>query len=168
MAYTPEERARFERNWSAEAAQEALTQDDLGVWFAGKHVQRMMVFQDKVLLHYSNTSKGPKIHNIVRIRGLDASFDAGLSVNISFNDDPGIHTFGHHPTKLRDESSVFIWTTYFPDFQRTKLTGGNFATWFAIAIKQETKPEHVVKGAEHLVEVKHFKQIFPQYKNTTF
>ena len=168
MAYTPEDRARLERQWSVETAQTRLSAEDLGVWEQGRHVHRVMVFQDKTLLHYRNSRRGPELLNVLRVAGVDASFQSGLEVGLLFEGKPQIQSFGHKPKRLRPDSSIFLWTAFFPDLQRTKMGDGDFSTWFAVAVKQVTKPENMLNGAEHLVEVKHFKSLFPQYKNATY
>lgn len=168
MTYSPEYRSSIERQWSEDSAADELNDADYALWKSHRHVQRQMIGKNKALIHYRTEPDGPVILNTWKVFDSDFDLSSGMYITLRGDDALDLFTFTHVPKRLPN-STVFIWVTHFPDLQHVRQGNGKrYLDWLAVAVKFSTKAEHQAAGAEHLLDVRAFKALYPQHSNTSF
>jgi hypothetical protein len=171
------DRPALEKQWANQEARAKLSREDRILWDDSRYTVRPFVYYNKVLVVWSVIKGQPQIKEILKVVGIEASFQDGIWLRLYAEVAKREVMINHTPRKLLPSIDVIGWTPFFNELRYVARDWNDnnprrnlrLHACFKTRGRGDITPDSVLsEGQDFLSELHVFREQFPQYIDTRF
>jgi hypothetical protein len=169
------DKTALEKQWANQEARSKLSKQDRTLWDAARHTVRPYVYFDKVLIVWTAVQGQPVIKEILKVSGLETSFQDGIWLRMHAEIAGRDITINHCPRRLLPNLDIFGWVPFFNEMRYASADWDdpgakrNLRLHTCFKMRSDSRDiRDVVEGHDYISELHVFRAIWPQYASTRF